>query len=289
MQEVKPGVFFIQAENSGRYPYSNSLFLQGDINLLVDTGAGPILNNLPVPPDRVLLSHYHRDHVTFNHLFKSASFAVHENDAEGIESREGFYRLSGLDRVDIEAYWKMVKQYDFSATKIDDYIDEGQITEMGTFNLQVIHLPGHTPGHCGFYIDKYNLVYASDIDLTSFGPWYGNPSSDPDQFRVSIGRIIDMEPDILITGHSKPVSKDIKKKLTDYAAILDRRDEALLRILKEKPSALGELVEKNVIYRKHHGLEVLKYFERVMIEKHLESLIKREILIKTEEGRYEVL
>lgn len=289
MQEVKPGVFFIQAENRGRYPYSNSLFLQGDLNLLVDTGAGPVLNDLPAIPDRVLLSHYHRDHVTFNHLFKSADFAIHERDAEGVESREGFYRLSGLDRVDIEAYWKMVKQSDFSATKIDDYIDEGQVVEMGPFNLQVIHLPGHTPGHCGFYINKYNLVYASDIDLTSFGPWYGNPSSDPDQFRGSIERIIDMEPDILITGHCKPVSKNIKKKLIDYTAVLDQRDEELIEVLKEKPSTLDGLVEKNIVYRKHHGLEVLKYFERVMIEKHLESLIKREILIKTEQGLYEVL
>lgn len=289
MQEVKPGVFFIQAENRGRYPYSNSLFLQGNINLLVDTGAGPLLNDLPAIPNRVILSHYHRDHVTFNHLFRSAEFAIHESDAEGVESREGFYRLSGLDRVDIEAYWKMVKQTDFSATQIDSYIDEGQVINIGPFNLQVIHLPGHTPGHCGFYIDKYNLVYASDIDLTSFGPWYGNPSSDLDQFRASIVRIIDMEPDILVTGHCKPVSKNIKIKLAEYASVLDQRDQVLIKILKGNPSLLDDLVEKNIVYRKHYGLEVLKFFERVMIGKHLESLIKREILIKTEEGLYEVL
>ncbi len=287
MYEVKPGIFFIQAENRGRYPYSNSLFLKGGTNVLVDTGAGPALNDLPAAPDRVLLSHYHRDHVTFNHLFKGAVFSAHEKDAEGIESREGFYRLSGLDRVDIEAYWKMVKQSDFSATKIESFIGEGQVIGIGPFNLQVIHLPGHTPGHCGFYIDKYNLVYASDLDLTSFGPWYGNPSSDPDQFRASIERVIDMDPGILITGHCKPISSNIKKKLADYAAVLEQRELALLRALKERPSSLDKLVEKNIIYRKHYGLEVLIFFERMMIEKHLESLIKREIVIKTEEGLYE--
>lgn len=289
MLEVRPGVYFVESENRGRYPYSHSLFLKGDTGLLVDTGAGPVLKKLPSRPDRVVLSHYHRDHVTFNHYFDYAAFAAHRFDAEGIETREGFYQLSGLDRVDIESYWKMVKQVDFSATKVDEYIDEGDSIDLGRFKVKVLHLPGHTPGHCGLFLEDYNLLFAADIDLTRFGPWYGNPSSDPEMFKASIERLRKIKPDILITGHSRPITKNIDKKLAAYSSVLDQREEALVRILQSRPAGLEALVTENIIYRNHYDLEVLRYFERVMIEKHLESLIKRAIVIKTEDGLYEVL
>ncbi len=287
MIEVRPGAWFVEGENRGRYPFAHCFYLEGgEQNLLVDTGAGKVLEKLVGKTDQVVLSHYHRDHVKANPLFNGALFSIHTDDAPGVESKEGFYSLSGLDQIDIETYWKVVGQSGFSATKISRYLKDGDIFELGRIKLEVLHLPGHTPGHCGFLIEQYGLVYASDIDLTSFGPWYGNPSSDLDLFRRSIDRVRKLDPEILITGHSEPVTEKIKEKLDSYESVLDHRDEAIMAFLKQEPAGIEEITSQEIIYRRHNGLESLRYFERSMIRKHLESLQKRGALAENEAGLF---
>ncbi len=289
MNEVREGVWFVEAINKGRYPYANSLYLEGEENLLIDTGAGPVLEELADKTEQVVLSHYHRDHLTFNHLFDGASFSIHRDDAPGVESLEGFYRLSGLNQVEVEAFWKLVRQVDFSPTRIKCYFDEGDYFALGRLKIKVLHLPGHTPGHCGFLIEKYNLIFASDIDLTGFGPWYGNPSSDLNHFRASIRRLRELKPDLLITGHSMPIAKNIDQKLAAYEAVIDKHDQAIIKALKKEPATLRQLTAKKIIYRQHQGLEVLRFFEEVMIRKHLESLLNGGIITKTEDELYVAL
>jgi len=289
MREITNNIWFIEAENRGKYPFSNSLFLAGDPGIIIDTGAGAFLDRLSTKTGLVLLSHYHRDHVTYNHLFNQAEFWIHPEDAPGIESREGFYRLSGLDRVDVEAYWKMVGQQDFSSTEIDHYIDEGTCIENGNVSIKVLHLPGHTPGHCGFMVEEQGLFFSADIDLTRFGPWYGNPYSDLDKLRQSIDRVSDLGPEIIVTGHRRPITRDIQKYIAGYRAVIDRRDHAIIGALKKQPLNVEQLTDLDIIFPSHNKQEVIRHFEKVMIQKHLESLLKRAIVIKTENGYYEAL
>jgi glyoxylase-like metal-dependent hydrolase (beta-lactamase superfamily II) len=137
-----------------------------------------------------------------------------------------------------------------------------------------------------YKIEKYNLIYSSDIDLSGFGPWYGNPTSDLDQFRLSIRRLRDMKPEILLNGHSKPLTKNIDQKLVLYEAAIDKRDQAILAVLKKEPATLEQIIDKKLIYRRHYGQEVLRFFEEQMIQKHLESLLKRKMIVRTEEGLF---
>lgn len=289
MKQLADGVWFIEAANRGRYPNAHSLYLEGVVNTLIDTGAGPVLEDLVERTDQVVLSHYHRDHVAYNHLFRNIDFAIHEADAAGVESADEFYRLSGLDRVDIEAYWKIVNQVDFTATKIKQRFSDGDYIEQGMLNVKVLHLPGHTPGHCGFLIEKHNLVFAADIDLTGFGPWYGNPSSDLNQFRQSIQRLRSIKPEQLVTGHSMPITKNIDQRLTEYESVLDHREDSILKLLRKRSQNLEQLVDHKIIYGHHYGQEVLRFFERNMIAQHLESMVGRGMVAKTENGSYEVL
>ena len=282
MQEIKPGIWFVEGENRGRYPYAHSLYIEGDMKTLIDTGAGRELEQLFGKTEQVLLTHYHRDHVTHNPAFENARFAIHQLDAPGVESLEGFYRLSGLDQVDVEAYWKMVRQAGFIPTSIHSYLEDGDYLDTGRYRLQTLHLPGHTGGHCGFLIEEYGLLFAADLDITSFGPWYGNTTSDPDQFRSSIERVRSLKPEILVTGHHRPVTKKIDLILENYGKILDQRDDRIITALKEKPMTLKTLAAENIIYKAHHGQEVLIFFEKVMIEKHLKSLNKRGIVVNNQ-------
>jgi glyoxylase-like metal-dependent hydrolase (beta-lactamase superfamily II) len=286
MMEIRPGIWFVEGENRGRYPFAHSLYIEGEPNTLIDTGAGASLNEISSKTDQVVLSHYHRDHVTCNYLFKDAHFFIHKNDAPGVESAEGFYRLSGLNQVDVEAYWKMVNQINFEPTRINSYLADGDLIGSGKTIFRVLHLPGHTPGHCGFFFEEYGFIFAVDVDLTAFGPWYGNPSSDLEQFRASIKRLRNLQPELIATGHSLPTGQDIDQKLAAYEEILEKRDQKILKALKVRPHTLAELTDKKYIYRKHNGQEILRFFEKQMIAKHLKSLIKRGLVLKTEAGFY---
>lgn len=286
MKEIRPGIWFVEGENRGRYPYAHSLFIEGEESLLIDTGVGPALEALAPKTRQVVLSHFHRDHVARNHIFTDARFAMHRADAPGVETAEGFYSLSGLNQFNIEAYWKIVNQIKFKPTKIDRYLEEGDLLDTGQITVKILHLPGHTPGHCGYLVEKYGFIFATDIDLTDFGPWYGNPGSDPGQFRSSIQKIRALKPEMIATGHSTPTIKEIDRKLARYEEFLDRRDQKIMGALKAKPLTLAELTDKKYIYRRHFGQEVLRYFEEQMVLKHLNNLVAQGLVVNPAENLY---
>ncbi len=293
MEHLETGVWFVNAENKGRFPYSHSLYLNtGDGGVLIDSGAGRELDQLADQVERVILSHYHRDHVARNDLFPKASFYIHSLDAPGVESPEGFSRLSGMDRLFKNSFWDYVKQKGFRETKIDAFLADEEQVDIGSLTLKVLHTPGHTPGHCAFLIEEYEAVFAADIDLTSFGPWYGNVSSDLELFRRSIQRIRELKPSLLLSSHSKPIRKEIDRKLTEYEAVIEQRDETIYAMLRRSPLSLEQIVDRKLIFRRHpHPEQLYRFFEENMIVKHLESLRHRGLIQRTpgEESLFEAI
>ncbi|MEW5783740.1 MAG: MBL fold metallo-hydrolase [Bacillota bacterium] len=291
MEEIKPGVWFVAAGNGGRYPFAHSLYLAGRNRTLIDTGAGPVLEQLVGRVDQVLLSHYHRDHLTGNVLFREAPFLIHPLDAPAVQTEQGFFQLSGVDRIAGGAFWEIVRQSGFKATAIAGLFKDGDCLESGSLTVRVLHAPGHTPGHCAFLIEEYELIFAADIDLTPFGPWYGNVSSDLEQFKRSIRRIRDLKPRLLLSAHCMPVTSGITARLDRFAAVIEQRDEALFEQLRRKPQTLTQLVDQKMIYGRHpQPASLYRFFEETMLRKHLDGLIEKGLVNKlNEQGCYEVL
>ena len=72
-------------------------------------------------------------------------------------------------------------------------VDDGAVLDLGRRSVTVVHLPGHTAGHCGLLVEPDGFLFLGDIDLTSFGPYYGDLSSSLDDFVSSIARLRDMD------------------------------------------------------------------------------------------------
>jgi hypothetical protein len=66
--------------------------------------------------------------------------------------------------------------------------------------------------------------------------------------------------------------------------IFQKRDDLVLEMLDEEKS-LEEIVNDAVIYRdfSFHPL-LLKYWEKMMIEKHMERLVRKGMIMKTRKG-----
>ncbi len=53
----------------------------------------------------------------------------------------------------VNQYLPMMGMPEMTLPKIDKYIEDGEIIELGNTKIKVIHTPGHTQGGVCFYVD----------------------------------------------------------------------------------------------------------------------------------------
>jgi len=117
--------------------------------------------------------------------------------------------------------------------------------------VRAFHMPGHTAGHCVLLVEPEGVAFIGDIDLTGFGPYYGDASSSLRDFRNSLMRLPDIPAKVWVTAHHRGVYTDREHFLRDlagYAAKLDERDQRLLGLLTESPKTLEQLVKRRLLY-----------------------------------------
>ena len=266
--KLADGVHFIEGKNRGKFPYCNSLIV-GDA--VIDPNCGiEVLNRIADKTDTAILSHNHPDHSAlawYLNRLKKKVLAPH-NSTRVEELARRFAR--GME----ERWAKFATEYvglrDFEA----DLYSISTGLGIDGHEIELIKTSGHTDDMHLFLIDG-KILYSADIDLTGFGPWYGNPESDPFKFRKSIESLFGYDFDVIVPSHSMPVSgrDSIEGKLNEFLEHFDRRDE-MIRELYGKGLSIDEMVELSPIYRKKiSGLkDIMDYFERNMIEKHIEKM-----------------
>lgn len=281
MKEKRYGrIVFIPGRGNARYPHCNSLFIDDETSVIIDPGSDrKRLQTLHREHtiDMIFNTHYHEDHTLYNHLFPEAALFVHDHEVACHQSLETFLDYSGLKGTDLEQEWRMIITESFNyreRTPTSSFID-GDLFSFGSTTMQVIHTPGHTIGHCCFYFPGEEILYLGDLDLTPFGPWYGDRISDIDQTIASIHKMLTIPARIYISSHETGVIKgDISELAERYLAVINTREAALLNFL-DKPRTFDEIVNKWIIYKKpRKPLTFFKFMESAQIQKHLERLLE---------------
>jgi len=277
-QEILDKIWFIPGKNKGRYPFANSLFINDRKTLLIDTGAGRrALRKLIKQfgqPDFIVYTHAHEDHISESKLFTTTSRFIHEKDKKPAESRPELLKLYGIDGKEIEhivnAFFESMNYSPLKALKI---FTSDHVFDLGSIEVKVIHAPGHSAGHSIFKIRGNDLIFSGDIDLSSFGPWYGAIDCDIRDFQESIKMVARQAPNMLVTSHKGVFTEKIDEHLAKFLCKIDERNEKILTFLNE-PKTLDEIVSKTMIYgRLPEPPEFYEPAERIMVRKHLEFLV----------------
>lgn len=275
----------------GRMLRANSLVMHGSRNIVVDPASSEqhhyeLAKNNPI----LFFTHYHGDHRMSEHCYpEDSSVWVSALDAEAMENTELFATMIGAQDIAAAKLFAInLKQ----SMKLRDWIverrmNDGDILEAGGCQAELIHLPGHTPGHMGLFFPEQSLLFITDIDLSPLGPWYGNVVSNMKDYKQSIERVRHFECDWYYTSHGEIIydRKTFLEKLNVFDSHFERRDNIILDALSKGEKSIKELCDLEVVYR-HSTLKKMPHLlamERIHVKFHLEELIDQGIVESDEQ------
>ncbi|MEM7272049.1 MAG: MBL fold metallo-hydrolase [Actinomycetota bacterium] len=286
-------VSVLRGAENGAYPSGNSVLVEGSSEtMLIDPSVTVVARGgAPVPVDGVINSHGHEDHMPGNSLFGDARVHIHSEDLPAARSIEGLmdvYGLNGQVRDDFRA--QILAEFSYKDRPDAEGFEEGDVFDLGGgVRIEVLHLPGHTRGHSGLVID--NVFFLSDIDLTGFGPYYGDAWSDLDQFDASLTRAREIEADWYVTFHHKGIiegREQFLEMIDAFHAVIGRRHDNMLAFLAE-PRTVEEMVANRFVYRPHVEHVFADSVERRTAELHLARMFERGEAAEVEPGRYQAI
>jgi glyoxylase-like metal-dependent hydrolase (beta-lactamase superfamily II) len=262
--------------------------------MLVDTGLGlpgaeerwaPVLAALDGPVTRIVITHFHPDHV-------GDSAAVAElcsaNVLQGSDDHAQCRRIWGEERRP-ERYVAHVLAHGLPAAELDDLRRESDALaqlvraapdpeplEPGDSidGWRVLHLPGHADGHLALLRD--DILLAGDAILARISPAVGlYPDGRPDPLGDYLGtleRIVELAPAVAFAGHHEPVDDPVTRARELVAHHLRRLDET-------RAALSAEPVSGYEVSRRVFGPELVSTQRRFALAEslaHLERLVRNE-------------
>jgi hydroxyacylglutathione hydrolase len=275
----------------GRYPHCHTVVVDDTSRAVIDAASdGDKLAAFHQERkiDILITTHAHEDHIMYNSLFPEARLWVHEIDAPAfsdIRALIGQYGLTEKETLFWEEFLK--NECNYYPREVDKLLRDGDIIDFGHTQAEVIHAPGHTPGHCCFLFPKEKVLFLSDYDLVKAGPYYGDVSSDLEATISSLNKLATVEADTYLTAHGKGIFEGSPKLILNYRNSIFQREEQLIDLLTTRPKTLDEITAAGIIYGKPKSLGAwdLSLSERMMMKKHLERLEKNGEVYE-ENGKY---
>lgn len=169
----------------------------------------------------ILITHAHPDHIGgLAELQKrtNAHTYVHRLDAPVVrgEQPQVFANPDTVGYFARMMIMMMSNRTSIAPARVDTELKDGDVLNDILPDLQVIHLPGHSYGHSGYFIPKDNLLVGGDVMMNL--PWglsfpIRMPSPDWDAVKESIRKVADMNLKTLCLGHGKIVSENVSGKI----------------------------------------------------------------------------
>lgn len=139
------------------------------------------------------LTHGHFDHVADHKVvtdqFPAARVLIHPLDAGKLQNpRSGLFQLPFV----------------IPARDPDELVADGQTLSLGNLQVQVIHTPGHSPGHVMYHIPSEQLLVGGDLIIMGAIGRTDFPDSVHSDLEASIRRVMKLPLETtLLPGHGE--------------------------------------------------------------------------------------
>lgn len=200
------------------------LLEDGEASVMIDTGMfgepffiQRLIRRLGLKPSSIqaiLLTHGHLDHagnLAWLKQWTGAKVYAHRKEQRHID---GSYPYQGITRWcgRLESVGRLLFRY--RSTAIDEFLSDGQ--EMNFWGgLRVVHLPGHTAGHCGFYSVRHDLLFSGDMFASYFFCVHRPAAilnSVPEHFPVSIEKVRRLNPRWIVPSHYDYLNGELHRR-----------------------------------------------------------------------------
>ncbi len=233
--EIAPGIHSLAQRKGGRV---HAFLLDGGagltlIDTLYDTDASGVLAALqrlgrpPTDLTQIVLTHGHRSHLgglaTLKRL-SGATVYAHEWEADIIAGQRKAQAVGFRPPRPFGVWWptyhlQLGLSLGFGAhppCPVDRPLADGD--RIGP--VQVLHTPGHSPGHLAFWWPERRALFAGDALATwpTLAPGWPAFNLNPTQHRASLGHLADLDAEILAFGHGEPIVGDAGARVRELAA-----------------------------------------------------------------------
>ena len=232
MRELAPGVHALGGKKGGRV--RSFLFESGGELTLVDTlfendGAGVLeairkLGRQPSDLKRIAITHAHRSHLGGLAALKRATGATvlaHEWEADIVSGDRPAQSVGLKPTAPYRTYPFQVGIFlnrpKHTPVPIDESIGDGDAVGP----LQVLHVPGHSPGHLAFFLPERRLLLSGDAIATwpRFEAGWPAFTLNPDQHADSLRRMAALDAAIVGVGHGDPITDGAADKVHGLAEV----------------------------------------------------------------------
>ena len=189
--------------------------------LLIDTGLGICniydeVRKLTDKPVIAVATHIHWDHIG-GHKYFPDFYALRAE----LDWLNGKFPLSFqtvcemvIDRFDLPDGFDVSKYEMFQGTPTR-VLNGGEIIDIGDRKIEILHTPGHSPGHICFWEQKRGYIFTGDLIYkgTLFAYY---PSTDPEAYLCSLETIAELPSKRLFPGHhSLDIQPEIAVRMRD--------------------------------------------------------------------------
>lgn len=302
LQEVFPNIYLneIPLPNNPLKALNSYILMSDTRNIIIDTGfnikackdammQGILELKLDLAQTDLVLTHMHADHTGLADdlrklgcrvlIGKKDGEILNRFRATGDRISEKMFNALDLDQDGQNTFSQ--KEFGKNTSEVFEYdpLAEGDILNIGPYVLEVIDIPGHSPGHIGLYERKEKIFFGGDHILNEITPNITFWSYEYDSlgaYLASLKKIHGFQIDWVLPAH-RSLIKDYRQRIEELIDHHQERLAEVMAIIRE-----GEKTASQTAAEMHWDLSydhwddfpgTQKYFAAGEAMSHLEHLV----------------